>query len=41
MVWNIDPVNEHESQSAIIPFTGITVRKEYELQQQCHFIFIS
>jgi len=41
MVWNIGPVNEYEAQSAIIPFVGIIIRKEYELRQQCHFIFIS
>jgi hypothetical protein len=29
------------SQSAIIPFVGTTIRKEYELRQQCHFIFIT
>jgi hypothetical protein len=41
MVWNIGAVNEYEAQSAIIPFVGLTIRKEYELLQQCHFIFIS
>jgi hypothetical protein len=40
MVWNISPVNEYEARSAIIPFVG-TIRKEYELWQQCHFIFVS
>jgi hypothetical protein len=41
MVWNIGPVNECETQSAITPFIGIIIPKEYELRQQCHFIFIS
>jgi hypothetical protein len=41
IVWNIGPVNEYEVQSAIIPFVGIIIRKEYKLRQQCHFIFIS
>jgi hypothetical protein len=41
MVWKIGPVNEYEAQSAIIPIVGIIIRKEYELRQQCHFIFIS
>jgi hypothetical protein len=41
MVWNIGPVNKYEAQSAIIPFVGIKVRKEYELRQQRHFIFTS
>jgi hypothetical protein len=41
MVWNIVPVNGCEAESAIIPFFGIIIRKEYELLQQCHFIFIS
>jgi hypothetical protein len=41
MVWNIGPVNEFESQNAIIPFVGIIIQKEYELRQQFHFIFIS
>jgi hypothetical protein len=40
MVWNIGPVNQYEIKSAIIPFVGIIIRKEYELRQQCHFIFI-
>jgi hypothetical protein len=40
MVWNIGPVNECEAQSAIIPFVSMIKRKEYELRQQCHFIFI-
>jgi hypothetical protein len=39
--WNIGPVNECEAQSVIIPFVGIIIRKEYELRQQCHFVFIS
>jgi hypothetical protein len=38
-VSNIDLINEYEAQSEIIPFVGI-VGKEYELRQQCHFIFI-
>jgi hypothetical protein len=33
-------VNEHEAQSATIPFVGIIIRKEYELRQQSHFIFL-
>jgi hypothetical protein len=41
MVWNIGPVNEFEAKSAIIPFVGIIILKEYELGQQFHFIFIS
>jgi hypothetical protein len=41
MVRNTGPVNEYESQSAIIPFVGIIIRKEYKLLQQCHFICIS
>jgi hypothetical protein len=41
MVWNIVPVNEYEAQSAIIPFVDIIIRKQYELRQQCHFVFIS
>jgi hypothetical protein len=36
---NGGPVNEYEAQSAIIPFVGTIMQKEYELQQQCHFIF--
>jgi hypothetical protein len=40
MVWNICPVNEYEAQSAIIPFAGIIVQKEYELRQDCHFMLI-
>jgi hypothetical protein len=40
MVWNTGTVNEYDAQSAIIPFIGI-IRKEYELQQQFHSIFIS
>jgi len=40
MVWNTGTVNEYDAQSAIIPFIG-TIRKEYELQQQFHSIFIS
>jgi hypothetical protein len=28
MVWKIGLVNEHEAQSAIIPFVGIIIRKE-------------
>jgi hypothetical protein len=32
MVWNIGPVNEYETQSVIIPFVGITVRKVCELR---------
>jgi hypothetical protein len=40
MVWNIVPVNEHEAHRAVIPFVGIIIRKEYELRQQCHLIFI-
>jgi hypothetical protein len=41
MVWNIGPVNEHEAQSSIILFVGRIIRKEYELRQLCHFVFIS
>jgi hypothetical protein len=41
MVWNIGLVNEYDAQSATIPFVGIIIRKEYELQQQCHFIVIN
>jgi hypothetical protein len=33
MVWNIGPVNEYEALSAIIPFVGILIWKEYNLQQ--------
>jgi hypothetical protein len=40
MLWNIVLVNEYEAQSAIIAFVNI-IRKEYELRQKCHFIFIS
>jgi hypothetical protein len=40
MVWSIDPVNECEAQSAIIPFVSIIIQKEHELRQQCHFIFV-
>jgi hypothetical protein len=39
-VWNIDPVSEYEARSAIMRFVGITIRKGYELRQQCDFIFI-
>jgi hypothetical protein len=28
MVWNIGPVNEYESQSAIIPSVGIIIPKK-------------
>jgi hypothetical protein len=31
MVWNTGPVNKYETQSAIIPFVDIIIRKEYEL----------
>jgi mitochondrial fission protein ELM1 len=41
MLWNIGPVNEYEAQSAVIPFICIIIRKEYELRQQSHLIFIS
>jgi hypothetical protein len=41
MVWNIGPVNGYKAQSAIFPFVGIIIRKEYELRQQYHFSFIS
>jgi hypothetical protein len=41
MVWNIGPVNEYEAQSAIISSVSIIIRKEYEIRQQCHFVFIS
>jgi hypothetical protein len=41
MVWNIVPVNEYEAQSATIPSVGIIIRQQYELRQQCHFVFIS
>jgi hypothetical protein len=41
MVWNIGLGNEYEAQSAIIPFVGIKIRREYELRQQCHFAFVS
>jgi hypothetical protein len=27
VVWDIDPVNEYEAQSAINPFIGIIIRK--------------
>jgi hypothetical protein len=40
MVLNIVPVNEYEAQSAIIPSVGIIARTEYELRQQCPFMFI-
>jgi hypothetical protein len=40
MVWNIGPVNEYEAQSAVIPFVGIIIRKEYELRKQCHLILL-
>jgi hypothetical protein len=36
----VGPVNEYEDQSAIIPFVGIMIQKDYELRQ-CHFVFIS
>jgi hypothetical protein len=41
MVRNIGSVNENEAQNSIILFAGIIIRKEYELRQQCHFVFIS
>jgi hypothetical protein len=41
MVRNIGPVNEYEARSARIPFVCIIIRKEYELRQQRHFVFIS
>jgi hypothetical protein len=41
MVWHIGPVNEYEAQCAMIPFVGVITRKENELRQQCHVIFIS
>jgi hypothetical protein len=41
MIWSVGPVSEYETQSAMIPFVGIIVRKEYELLQQCFFVFIS
>jgi hypothetical protein len=41
MLWNTGIVNEYEARSAIMPFVGIIIRKEYELRQQCHFTFIS
>jgi hypothetical protein len=41
VAWDIGRVNEYEAQSAIIPFVGITIRKQCELQQQCLFLFIS
>jgi hypothetical protein len=40
-IWNIGPVNEYEAKSVIISLVGIIIRKEYEMRQQCHFIFIS
>jgi hypothetical protein len=40
MVLNIGSINEYEAQSAIIPSVGVIIRKEYELRQQCHFVFI-
>jgi hypothetical protein len=40
MVWNTGTVNEYDVQRAIIPFIG-RIRKEYELQQKFHSIFIS
>jgi hypothetical protein len=41
MVWNIGPLNECKAQSAIIPLVGIMIRKQYELRQKCHFVFVS
>jgi hypothetical protein len=41
MVWNIVHVNEYQARSAIIPFVSIIIRKEHDLRQQCHFVFIS
>jgi hypothetical protein len=41
VIWNIGLVNEYEVQRAIISFVGIIIRKQYELPQQCHFVFIS
>jgi hypothetical protein len=38
-IWG--PVNEYETQSETVPFVGIIIRKEYELRQQCNFLFIS
>jgi hypothetical protein len=40
MVRNTGAVNEYEARSAIIPFVGKIIRKEYELRQQCHFILL-
>jgi hypothetical protein len=40
MVWNVGPVNEYETQSVIIPFVGIIIRKECEMLQKCHFTSI-
>jgi hypothetical protein len=40
MVCSIGPVNEYEGHSTIVPFVGI-IRKEHELRQQCHFVFIA
>jgi hypothetical protein len=33
MVWNTGPLNEYEALSAVIPFAGIILQKEYELRQ--------
>jgi hypothetical protein len=42
MVWNNGPVNEYEAQSEIIHFVSLIImRKEHELRQQGHLIFIS
>jgi hypothetical protein len=40
MVWNIGTVNEYEAKSRVIPFVSIIIRKEYDLRQQYHLIFI-
>jgi hypothetical protein len=41
IAWNTGPVNEYKTQSATIPFICLIIRKEYELQLQYYFIFIS
>jgi hypothetical protein len=40
MVWNIGPENEYDAGNVMISFVGI-IRKEYAMQQQCYFVFIS
>jgi hypothetical protein len=38
-LWNVGSVNEYEALSAIIPFVGVIIQREYELRQQVHLIF--